>query len=282
MAPEHPNELTPAHFMPVSSLDPPTLPFQERPVTKQSEVPGNILSDVRMLPIVDMLNRLKASVHMPPTLAFKDHVKECQAMVERVRAAAYPLKPPHSSSTDKVSKSDKSKLASPSPVVTISSSISSGATTSRSVFSSQDGGAEEDAGSPQVEVPSVEPARDLAAGLKAKYEAKYEGQIREALEKLKRAQAEEYDRAEAALHVQKNLLIDEHSKLNQKLAVEHQVFAPRATDPPTKYVVSQLQKAHGEQIVFDSMLDISLGFGRVPKELLSKYFKWPPPATDQA
>lgn len=273
----HPNELSPAHFVPVSTLDPPTIPFQERPVTKQSEVPDHILNDVRMLPIMDMLSRLEASLHKPPTLELQDHVKECQAMVDRVRAAAYPFKPPHSSSADKVLKSDESKPASPSPVVTISSSTSSEATRSQSAFSSQDGAAEE-----EVELPSVEPARDLAAGLEATYEAKYEGQIREALEKLQRAQAEEYVRAEAALHVQKNLLIDEYSKLNQKLAVEHQVFAPKATDPPTKFVVAQLQKAHGEQIVFDAMLDISLGFGRVPKELLLKYFKWPPPPTDQA
>lgn len=139
-------------------------------------------------------------------------------------------------------------------------------------------------------VPSLDPALETAhaAGL----EAEFQEQISEALEKLKRAQAAEYARAEESLNAQKKIVIEQFLELenvcgqfaekkNVKLFTpqfqKNHRNKPRAEfDRAMNRLMAQYGKAQEGQKMFESMLAISDGFGQVSKEFLLELFKWPP------
>ena len=144
-----------------------------------------------------------------------------------------------------------------------------------------------------IELPTI-PSFDSA--LKTTHAAglgmEFEDQISEALEKLKRAQAAEYARAEESLRAQKKNVIEQYRQLEKvcgqfakkkKIQLSPHRFRkhlrekPRAEfDHAMNRLMAQYGKAQEGQKVFESMLAISDGFGQVSKEFLRDFFKWPP------
>ncbi|KAG0588664.1 hypothetical protein KC19_2G260300 [Ceratodon purpureus] len=132
-----------------------------------------------------------------------------------------------------------------------------------------------------VTLPSFDPARETAhaAGLQVEFEE----QISDALEKLKRAHAAEYARAEESLNAQKKIVIEQYRQLESgcaqftkkknALLFLHQFKKthkdkPRAEfDRAMNHLMTQYGKAQEGQRVFESMLAISNGFGKVNPEV---------------
>lgn len=118
-------------------------------------------------------------------------------------------------------------------------------------------------------------------------EAEFDTQVDLALKKLKMAQAAEYARAEGALLNQKKIVLEEYRHLGcvcQDFAKQEkaQQSAPNTRDDLSgpriqidqamNRLLDQFAKAKEAHKVFQSMLGISSGFGKVSKDFLEQYF----------
>lgn len=118
-------------------------------------------------------------------------------------------------------------------------------------------------------------------------EAEFDTQVDLALKKLKMAQAEEYARAEGSLLNQKKIVLEEYRHLGcvcQEFAKQEKaqqsapntgddLSGPRVQiDQAMNRLLDQFAKAKEAHKVFQSMLGISSGFGKVSEDFLEKYF----------
>lgn len=119
-------------------------------------------------------------------------------------------------------------------------------------------------------------------------EAEFDTQVDLALKKLKTAQAAEYTRAESSLLNQKKIVLEEYQHLGcvcQDFAKQEkaQQSAPNTRgdlserrvqiDQAMNRLLDQFVKAKEAHKVFQSMLGISSGFGKVSKDFLEQYFE---------
>ncbi|XP_024396925.1 uncharacterized protein [Physcomitrium patens] len=289
------------------------------------QTPSDILTHT-----TDLSSLIHQSVSRPPTLSIQEHIRQCEAMANRVRGAAElntpfsmlseavcgepevvptsDSKPPSfsgGSSTAEIhdSQPPASQVVNPSAEAShytresgIASIPSSCNPRSPSLFKSQEAG-ECIANTDLTEVPRIElstiptskrePDVADADGL----ESEYEDQIIQALEKLRKAQAAEYACAEKYLHAQKRTIIEHYLQLGNvcgdiakngrvKLSPKQVkkdlsksiTFTDRAMNRP----VDQVGKMQEGEKIFESMLNISNGFGQASKEFLREFFNWPP------
>ena len=167
-----------------------------------------------------------------------------------------------------------------------------------SLANSQEAGGDDAVITQIIEVPMAEPLTipsfdpSLETAHAAGMEAEFEERISEALDKLKRAQAAEYARAEESLNAQKKTVIEQYRQLENayvqfgkkenahvfphKLKKNHRDKPRAEIDRAMKNLMAQYEKAQEGQKAFDFMLAISNGFGQVSKEFLREFFNWPP------